>query len=75
MYISMKNYFVEEILLSFKILQEEEAVLILKFLSSPLNFPTTQHQPVYTSGVDASPNKTITTQAQSDFVPVNLETC
>lgn len=33
----MKNYFAEEILLSFKILQEEEAILILNFLSSPLN--------------------------------------
>lgn len=32
----MKNYLTEELLLSFKILQEEEAILILNFLSFPL---------------------------------------
>lgn len=33
----MKNYFAEEILLFFKILQEEEAILTLKVLFSPFN--------------------------------------
>lgn len=37
MYTSMKNYFAEGILLSFKILQEEEAILTLNVLFSPFN--------------------------------------
>lgn len=37
MYTSMKNYFAEEILLSFKILHEEEAILTLNVLFSPFN--------------------------------------